>query len=77
MVKKIDTNKYELDIVIKWSDLNRLWIESKKVKGFKSFVVYMFNYGKYSSLANFGAKIINEYHIPFSKINILYEENKK
>lgn len=76
MVKKVES-KYELDIVIKWSDLNRIWNETKKVKGFKSFLIYLFSYGKYSSLANFGAKVINEYHIPYSKVNALYEENKK
>jgi len=77
VVKKVEQNKYELDLTIKWSDLNRIWNETKKIKGFKSFFRYMIYYGKYAPLANFGAKIINEYHIPYKQVIELYKEEKK
>lgn len=77
VVKKNDTDKYVLDLEVKWNDLNRIWNETKKVKGVKAWIKYVMNYGKYAPLANFGAKIINEYHIPFKEVRMLYDENKK
>ena len=77
MVKKIDTERYALDITIPWSDLNKIWNETKKVKGIKAWFRYVWNYQKYASLANFGAKVVNVYHIPFKQIGQLYSEEKK
>ena len=76
-IKKPATTKYVLDIVIKWDDLNRLWNETKTVKGFKTWLNYVMNYGKYAPLANFATRVINEYHIPYREIKPLYKEEKK
>ncbi len=75
--KKNDTGKYILDLTITWNDLNKLWIETKVVKGFRAWIKYVMNYGKYAPMANFGARIINEYHIPYREIQPIYSEEKK
>lgn len=77
MVKRNETTKYSVDVKIDWNDLNRIWIDSQKIKGIKTWFRYIINYGKYSQLANFGAKVINEYHIPFREIKPLYKDDKK
>lgn len=77
IVKKNDSTKYVLDLVIKWEDLNKLWNETKTVKGFKTWLRYVVNYDKYAPLANFATRIINEYHIPYKEIKPLYKEEKK
>jgi hypothetical protein len=75
--KKNDTGKYILDLTITWNDLNKLWIETKVVKGFRAWIKYVMNYGKYAPMANFGARIINEYHNPYREIQPIYSEEKK
>jgi len=70
-------SKYNIDVSISWKEINSLWQQSRKVKGIKAWISYHLNYGRYGSLANFGAKIINEYQIPYKLPKLLDDSGKK
>lgn len=70
-------SKYSIDISISWKEISNLWQKSRKVKGYKAWISYHLNYGKYGPLANFGSAIINEYQIPYKLPKLLDDSGKK